>query len=114
MKHEELDECKYCGGNCPNDEDHACDGYSGDIDGLYSEDIAMNALVSILKQAQSLTSTISNDEEITREVVDLATALDAELNELIGLFDPNWMSYEQGYEYDPKLVAIALNLGENK
>jgi hypothetical protein len=28
--------CLYCGGNCPNDEDHACDGYSGDIDGLYS------------------------------------------------------------------------------
>jgi len=74
----------------------------------------MKALVSILKRAQSLTSTISNDEEITREVIDLATELDAELNELIGLFDPNWMSYEQGYEYDPKLVAIALNLGENK
>jgi hypothetical protein len=30
--------CLYCGGNCPNDEDHACDGYLGDIDGLYSED----------------------------------------------------------------------------
>ena len=32
------EDCKYCGGNCPNDEDHACDGYLGDIDGLYSED----------------------------------------------------------------------------
>jgi hypothetical protein len=30
--------CKYCGGNCPNDEDHACDGYLGDIDDLYSEE----------------------------------------------------------------------------
>jgi hypothetical protein len=29
--------CFYCGGNCPNDEEHACDGYLGDIDGLYSE-----------------------------------------------------------------------------
>ena len=29
--------CFYCGGNCPNDEDHACDGYSGDIEGLYPE-----------------------------------------------------------------------------
>ena len=29
------EECKYCGGDCPNDEDHACDGYLGDIDGLY-------------------------------------------------------------------------------
>lgn len=33
----EAAECKYCGGDCPNDEDHACDGYSGDIDGLYEE-----------------------------------------------------------------------------
>ena len=29
--------CLYCEGNCPNDEDHACDGYLGDIDGLYIE-----------------------------------------------------------------------------
>lgn len=33
----EKEECKYCGGDCPNDEDHACDGYSGDIDGLYED-----------------------------------------------------------------------------
>jgi len=32
---EEEEECKYCGGDCPNDEEHACDGYLGDIDGLY-------------------------------------------------------------------------------
>ena len=43
----------------------------------------MKALVSILKRAQSLTSTISNDEEITQEVLDQATELDAELNELV-------------------------------
>ena len=30
--------CKYCGGNCPNDHEHMCDGYSGDIDGLYEEE----------------------------------------------------------------------------
>jgi len=29
--------CRYCSGNCPNDEDNSCDGYSGDIDGLYNE-----------------------------------------------------------------------------
>jgi hypothetical protein len=29
--------CLYCGGNCPNDEEHACDGYLGDVDGLYEE-----------------------------------------------------------------------------
>lgn len=28
--------CRYCGGNCPDDEDHACDGYLGDIDNLYN------------------------------------------------------------------------------
>ena len=33
----EEEECKYCGGDCPNDEEHACDGYLGDIDGLYEE-----------------------------------------------------------------------------
>ena len=33
----ETEECKYCGGDCPNDEDNACDGYLGDIDGLYEE-----------------------------------------------------------------------------
>ncbi|MDA8883107.1 hypothetical protein N9I00_01760 [bacterium] len=32
---EEKEDCRYCGGDCPNDEDHACDGYLGDIDGLY-------------------------------------------------------------------------------
>jgi hypothetical protein len=36
----ELEEtsCKYCGGNCPKDEDHACDGYLGDIDNLYTKE----------------------------------------------------------------------------
>jgi hypothetical protein len=33
----EVGNCKYCGGNCPNDESHACDGYLGDIDNLYKE-----------------------------------------------------------------------------
>ena len=29
--------CRYCGGDCPNDEDNACDGYIGDIDDLYAD-----------------------------------------------------------------------------
>jgi len=33
----EVEPCHYCGGNCPNDHEHMCDGYSGDIDNLYSE-----------------------------------------------------------------------------
>jgi hypothetical protein len=35
---EELLSCKYCGGNCMLDNDHACDGYLGDIDKLYAND----------------------------------------------------------------------------
>ena len=34
-----TEECRYCGGGCPNepdDSEYLCDGYSGDIDGLYS------------------------------------------------------------------------------
>ena len=27
--------CRYCGGNCPREEDNCCDGYSGNIDNLY-------------------------------------------------------------------------------
>ena len=74
----------------------------------------MKKLVEILKQAQSLTSTISNGEKITQEVLDLATELDAELNELIGWFDPNWTSYEQGYDYDLELIDIAVQMGVEK
>ena len=32
-----LSSCRYCGDNCPNDHEHMCDGYSGDIDNLYEE-----------------------------------------------------------------------------
>ena len=34
----EVEPCRYCGGNCASDEDNACDGYSGDVDGLYASD----------------------------------------------------------------------------
>jgi len=34
---EEEEECRYCGGDCPRDEEHACDGYLGNIDQLYEE-----------------------------------------------------------------------------
>jgi len=30
--------CRYCGGDCPNQPDYICDGYSGDIDNLYEEE----------------------------------------------------------------------------
>ena len=37
-----LEECSYCGGDCPNDEEHACDGYLGDVDGLDKDDAALD------------------------------------------------------------------------
>tara|TARA_R100001530_G_C4210141_1_gene127173 strand:+ start:95 stop:322 length:228 start_codon:yes stop_codon:yes gene_type:complete len=36
-------ECHYCGGTCPNEPDNSeylCDGFAGDIDGLYAEEKA--------------------------------------------------------------------------
>ena len=36
--HQEDDECAYCGGDCPNDHEYACDGYLGDIDDYYDEE----------------------------------------------------------------------------
>ena len=30
--------CRYCGGDCPNQPNYMCDGYSGDIDNLYEEE----------------------------------------------------------------------------
>jgi hypothetical protein len=29
------EKCRYCGGNCPDDPNFACDGFIGDIDNLY-------------------------------------------------------------------------------
>ena len=37
--------CRYCGGNCPNepdDSEYLCDGYAGDIDGLYQYAICVH------------------------------------------------------------------------
>lgn len=44
VKEELVEEktCYYCGGNCPNEPDDSeflCDGFSGDIDGLYADEL---------------------------------------------------------------------------
>ena len=42
LKKAEEEECHYCGGNCPNepdDSEYLCDGFAGDIDGLYAEEV---------------------------------------------------------------------------
>jgi hypothetical protein len=71
----------------------------------------MTKLEELLKQAQSLTLAISHDEALTTENKRIALELNEELNELISWFDPSWASYEQGYEYDPELIEIALRMG---
>ena len=35
MSIEREEQCRYCGGDCPDDHNHACDGFIGDIDNLY-------------------------------------------------------------------------------
>jgi hypothetical protein len=70
----------------------------------------MKRLVEILKRAQSLASTVSNDEELTLGMLALADGLNDELNELIAKFDPNWTSFEQNHEYDPEITEIAMQL----
>lgn len=30
--------CRYCGGNCPNEKEYMCDSYAGDIDNLYEKE----------------------------------------------------------------------------
>jgi hypothetical protein len=63
----EAAECKYCGGDCPNDEDHACDGYLGDIDGLYESEEVMeldtNRLVLEADAAKMIDRVMANTLE---------------------------------------------------
>ena len=76
----------------------------------------MSRLVELLKQAQWLATTVSNNDAITQEVIDVATKLNEELDELIGWFDPNWTCYEEDYVYDEELIGIAKQFmrGETK
>jgi len=67
----------------------------------------MNRLVELLKQAQFLASTISNQEKVTPDILELAENVANELDELIGWFDPNWTCYEDDYVYDEELITIA-------
>ena len=44
---EDAEECHYCGGNCPNepdDSEYLCDGFAGDIDGLYAKEEASDEI----------------------------------------------------------------------
>ena len=47
----EAKECYYCGDNCPNepdDSEYMCDGFAGDIDGLYTEEAQLSVITFII------------------------------------------------------------------
>ena len=68
-----MNDCKYCGGNCPEQvgkngeprEEFICDGYAGDIDGLYRESTIL---------------TIFNGEYVMVDMVDETIELTVENN----------------------------------
>tara|TARA_B100001057_G_scaffold318546_1_gene318838 strand:+ start:1142 stop:2419 length:1278 start_codon:yes stop_codon:yes gene_type:complete len=55
------EKCRYCGGDCPDDPNHACDGFIGDIDNLYGsydkddeDDMDENADLNRLRKLANL------------------------------------------------------------
>jgi hypothetical protein len=66
---EEKEECKYCGGDCPHDEEHACDGYLGDIDDLYKDEVK-EAMNPDAKVVYKLFGKISRHEDEGFEMLD--------------------------------------------
>jgi len=67
--YEAKEECKYCGGECPNDEEHACDGYLGDIDDLYKDEVK-EAMNPDAKVVYKLFGKISRHEDEGFEMLD--------------------------------------------
>ena len=65
------EKCRYCGGDCPNDEENACDGYLGDIDNLYGTrtDEASN-----IKLPKDFFRNIASMDEPHEEIERLLTA----------------------------------------
>ncbi len=57
LESDDADACSYCGGDCKSDEDNACDGYLGDIDGL---DAAVRAVVNPAPKITSVKSETAN------------------------------------------------------
>ena len=66
-----MNDCKYCGGNCPEQVDKngearaefICDGYAGDIDGLYRE----STILTIFKGEYVLVDLVDETIELTVE-----------------------------------------------
>ena len=66
-----MSTCKYCGGNCPEQVDKngearaefICDGYAGDIDGLYRE----STITTLFKGEYVLVDLVDETIELTVE-----------------------------------------------
>jgi len=71
------EKCRYCGGDCPDDPNHACDGFIGDIDNLYGsydeegeDEMDENAELNRLRKLANLPQeTEQPTEEVTQEEV---------------------------------------------
>ena len=71
------EKCRYCGGDCPDDPNHACDGFIGDIDNLYGSydeegenEMDENAELNRLRKLANLPQeTEQPTEEVTQEEV---------------------------------------------
>ena len=64
-------DCKYCGGDCPNQpegSEHLCDGYAGDIDGLYGD--TQSLLEAAAEKARALSATSTEVQEIMLVMLD--------------------------------------------
>ena len=82
-----MSECKYCGGNCPEQVDKngearaefICDGYAGDIDGLYREStittIFKGEFVMVDMVDETIELTVENNVYSRSEAIELLAEL---------------------------------------
>jgi hypothetical protein len=72
MRRMKMSDCKYCGGNCPEQVDKngearagfICDGYAGDIDGLYHRE---STITTIFKGEFVMVDMVDETIELTVE-----------------------------------------------
>ena len=98
-----MNDCKYCGGNCPEQVDKngearaefICDGYAGDIDGLYKEGtittLFKGEFVMVDLVDETIELTVENNVYSFSESYELldelqkACAISRKANDMIGL-----------------------------
>ena len=90
------EKCRYCGGDCPDDPNHACDGFIGDIDNLYGsydeegeDEMDENAELNRLRKLANLpqeteqpTEEVTQEEEVVAEEEDMYAWFNAKTGDL--------------------------------